>query len=189
MARPKSDDKRTALLQAAARVIVTHGLSAPTALIAKEAGVANGTLFTYFPSKTDLLNQLYLELKREIAAVAQSGGDEEAPRQRLFRLWRGWMGWATSHPEKRRTLAQLAASEEIAPETREEANRLMEKAGALIERVRAEGPMRDAQREFVLLLTNSLMEATMDHMTQDLANADEHCRAGFDALWRVVGGS
>ena len=48
----------------------TQGLSAPTAGIAKEAGVANGSLFTYFETKTDLFNQLYLELKIEMASTA-----------------------------------------------------------------------------------------------------------------------
>jgi AcrR family transcriptional regulator len=45
MARPRSEDKRNAILEAATRVIVTQGLSAPTALIAEQAGVANGSLF------------------------------------------------------------------------------------------------------------------------------------------------
>jgi AcrR family transcriptional regulator len=34
--------------------MVSQGLSAPTASVAKEAGVANGSLFTYFETKTDL---------------------------------------------------------------------------------------------------------------------------------------
>jgi hypothetical protein len=33
---------------------------------------------------------------------------------------------------------------------------------------------------------NSLAEATMDFMVQDPNNADKHCKAGFDALWRVI---
>jgi AcrR family transcriptional regulator len=37
--------------------------------IAKEAGVANGSLFTYFEAKADLFNQLYLELKAEMASA------------------------------------------------------------------------------------------------------------------------
>jgi AcrR family transcriptional regulator len=58
MPRPKSDKKRSAILEAATRIIVTQGLSASTAGIANAAGVANGTLFTYFETKTDLFNQL-----------------------------------------------------------------------------------------------------------------------------------
>jgi hypothetical protein len=55
MPRPKSDDKRNALLAAATRIIVTQGLSAPTMGIAKEARIANGSLFT------DLVFSLQLE--------------------------------------------------------------------------------------------------------------------------------
>ena len=66
MARPKSEDKRSAILGAATRVIVSEGLGAPTAMIAREAEVANGSLFTYFETKADLLNALYVELKGEM---------------------------------------------------------------------------------------------------------------------------
>ncbi len=55
MARPKSDDKRSAIVSAAIRVIAGQGLGAATATIAKEAGVSNGSLFTYFETKADLL--------------------------------------------------------------------------------------------------------------------------------------
>jgi AcrR family transcriptional regulator len=70
--RPKSDEKRSVILQETTRVIVMQGLSAPTMVIAKEAGVANGSLFTYFATKTDLFNQLYLELKMEMASGAMN---------------------------------------------------------------------------------------------------------------------
>ncbi len=67
MARQRSEDKRNALMAAAARVIVTEGLGATTARIAQEAGVANGSLLTYFETKADLFNQLYLALQSVLA--------------------------------------------------------------------------------------------------------------------------
>lgn len=66
MARPKSEDKYNALLTAAITVCSVLGLEAPTSKIARTAGVAEGTLFTYFKTKDELLNQLYLELKKEM---------------------------------------------------------------------------------------------------------------------------
>jgi hypothetical protein len=33
---------------------------------------------------------------------------------------------------------------------------------------------------------NSLAEATIDFMIQDPANADKHCKASFDAAWRML---
>ena len=55
-----------------------------------------------------------------------------------------------------------------------------------MERCRANGPMRDAPMGFVAAIMSSLAEATMDYMIQDPANAKKHCKAGFDALWRVI---
>ena len=73
MARPLSEDKRTAILEAATEVVATLGLSAPTAKIAKGAGVAEGTLFTYFANKDELLNRLYLELKMDLRDAMMTG--------------------------------------------------------------------------------------------------------------------
>src|SRR6204780_5658046 len=97
--RPKSDEKRTAILEAATRVIVMQGLSAPTMVIAQEAGVANGSLFTYFATKTDLFNQLYLELKMEMASGAINLPVEAEVREQFSQLWKKWMNWAISNPE------------------------------------------------------------------------------------------
>lgn len=60
MARPRSEDKRQTILRAATQLFAEEGLNAPTARIAKAAGVAEGTIFTYFANKDVLMNQLYL---------------------------------------------------------------------------------------------------------------------------------
>lgn len=51
MARPKSEDKKQALLEAATQAIAQSGIAASTAVIARNAGVAEGTLFRYFATK------------------------------------------------------------------------------------------------------------------------------------------
>ena len=104
-------------MAAAARVIVTHGLSAPTAMIAKEAGISNGSLFTYFKTKSDLFNQLYLELKTSTAAAAREGLPAGAElREQLFHVWSNWMKWSVAAPENRRALTRLHVSNEITPQ-------------------------------------------------------------------------
>ncbi len=174
-------------MAAATRVIVTRGLSAPTATIAQEAGVANGSLFTYFETKADLFNQLYLELKSGMASAALEGLPAKAElREQLSHVWSNWMVWAVSNPEKRRALAQLAVSDEITPASRAAGHKVMAGIGELLERIRANSPMRHAPMGFVAAIMNSLADATMEFMAQDPANADEHSQVGFDALWRVL---
>lgn len=187
MPRPRSDEKRSALLEAATRIIVAQGLSAPTARIAKEAGVPNGSLFTYFETKTELFNQLYRELKGEMAAAALKGVLAVAePRQRFFRVWQNWTNWAVAFPEKRQALAQLSVSGEITAESRAFGHKVMADLAELADRSRANGPMSKAPLGFVLAIMNAVAESTMDYMTQDAKNAKKHCKEGFDALWRMV---
>ena len=187
MPRPKSDEKRSAILEAATRIIVTQGLSAPTMGIAKEAGVANGSLFTYFATKADLFNQLYLELKAEMASAVMKDLRPGAELQeQVFQIWQNWMNWAASHPEKRRALAQLGVSDEITPETRAAAHKTMAGVAELLEQIRGSGPMRKAPMGFVVAIMNSVAESTIDFMSQDSTHARKHCKEGFEALWRVV---
>lgn len=188
MARPRSEDKRSAIMAAAVRVINKHGLSAPTAAIAKEAGVANGSLFTYFETKAALFNQLYLELKTEMAFAATDGLPADADlRTRFFQAWENWMHWAVRSPEKRWALAQLAVSEEITEATHALGAQTMLHIAAMMEQVRLQGGMREAPFPFVAAIMNALAEATMDFMVRDPTHADQHSKAGFDALWRMLG--
>ena len=187
MPRPRSDDKRKSILQAATRVIVTQGLSAPTMGIAKEAGIANGSLFTYFETKSELFNQLYLELKREMAFVAMRDFPTEAElREQFFHIWRNWGDWAVRFPEKRKAFAQLTVSDEITPESKAAGHTMMAGIGELLERVRSAGSMQKVPMSFTATLMNSVAGATMDQMIQDPIHAKTHCKNGVEALWRML---
>ena len=88
MARVRSPEKRTAILQAAVHEIAEVGLGAPTAKIARRAGVAAGTLFTYFANKEELLNQLYLELKGEVYTRLNANFPHQGSLERRARhIW------------------------------------------------------------------------------------------------------
>lgn len=155
--------------------------------IAKQAGIANGSLFTYFKTKSQLFNQLYLELKQEMASVAMKDFPAEAElREQFFHIWRNWGNWAVRFPEKRKALAQLAVSDEITPETRVAGHKMMAAIGALLERIRVAGPMRRIPMSFVAALMNSVADATMDQMIQDPGHAKTHCKNGVEALWRML---
>jgi AcrR family transcriptional regulator len=187
MARPKSAGKRNAILAATARVIVAHGLGASTARIAQEAGVSNGSLFTYFETKAELFNALYLKLKGDAAAAALDGLPAGAQlRDQVFHVWANWMRWAAANPDERRALAQLVVSEDVSPATRSAAHKTMAPVVELLERCRAGGHMRTVPMGFVSAILNALAEATMGYMAQDPAHADEHCRIGFEAFWRAL---
>lgn len=87
MARPKSEDKRNAILDAATRLFAERGLAAaPTSEISNWAGVAEGTLFTYFRPKDDLINSLYRKIQRPRTLTPQQALSRSVPPGMAARL-------------------------------------------------------------------------------------------------------
>ena len=187
MARPKSDDKRNAILAAATQVVAEHGLGAPTATIAKMAGVAEGTLFTYFATKDELLNRLYLELKLELSEAmlppASRGSDA---RTRLQLGWQQYVRWGVSFPQKRRVLAQLGVSDRITEQTKAAGMRAFTEINEMLHKSTSSGTLRDRPSAYVGAIMGSLAETTMDFMTRDPAHADDYATSGFEALWNAI---
>ena len=69
----KSEERRNAILSAATEVVAERGVGATTAAIAAAAAVGEGSLFTYFKNKDELLNLLYREIKLDLANAMMSG--------------------------------------------------------------------------------------------------------------------
>ncbi|MEE4543476.1 TetR/AcrR family transcriptional regulator [Streptomyces sp. V4-01] len=189
MPRPRSEDRRNAIMSAAARVIASQGLGAATAVIAKEAGVSNGSLFVYFDTKTALLNELYVALKAELGAAVVAGLPVAGEaREQVRHLWTQWSQWAAAYPYRRRALAQLQVADDITAESRQRAHSAMTGAADVLEGSRAEGPMRDVPLGFVLVLISAIAEAAIDEMIREPAQAEARSSVAFDAIWRVLAG-
>jgi AcrR family transcriptional regulator len=99
MARTRDPQRREQFLQAALRLFVERGVGGTsTAAIAREAGSATGTLFLYFPTKQDLINELILEISREQSAFIRSLlTPEMEARQMFYTIWRGSIDWFLEH--------------------------------------------------------------------------------------------
>jgi len=70
----KKADTRLRLLKAARRLVQQDGFAAASAsAVAKESGVASGTIYRHFPNKSELVAEVFrYATEREVAAVAQA---------------------------------------------------------------------------------------------------------------------
>ncbi|HHL4082548.1 TetR/AcrR family transcriptional regulator [Burkholderia sola] len=189
MARPRSPDKHEAILAAAARALAEDGATATTARIARLAGVAEGTVFTYFETKDALLNALYVSLKADMREAMMTGFPEHAPAEQAVRhAWNGYVSWGVANPDGRRALQQLGVSGRI-----DDANRAAGAEGfgairaLLREQVAASGALnRDEAHAFCSALFTSIADVAMESIARDPARADAYREAGFRALWAVL---
>ncbi|EHO54280.1 TetR/AcrR family transcriptional regulator [Lentilactobacillus kisonensis] len=71
--RAQDKEKQERILSGTSHIIMTQGIAAVSlSKIAKEAGIAPGTLYTYFDNKDAMLKALYLDRKQKVAeAITQ----------------------------------------------------------------------------------------------------------------------
>jgi TetR/AcrR family fatty acid metabolism transcriptional regulator len=92
--------KRDRILDAAERVFAQRGFfTAKVADIAKEAGVADGTIYLYFKSKDDLLISLFeSRMERVNQRMATALANQVTPTDKLMSLVRTHLGLVRDNP-------------------------------------------------------------------------------------------
>jgi AcrR family transcriptional regulator len=189
VARPKSEDKRNAILDAATRLFAERGLTAaPTSEISKQAGVAEGTLFTYFKTKDDLINALYREIKLELADAMMS----DFPRKknvgtRLRHVWDRYVNWGIANPKQRKVLAQLQVSEVLSKESRDAGSAPFVEFQVMIRDAIEQRVFRnDVPVELISKSLAALVEATIDLTVSNPSKAKTYRDSGFQMFWTGI---
>ena len=189
MARPKSEDKRNAILDAATRVFAERGLTAaPTSEISKQAGIAEGTLFTYFETKDDLINALYREIKLELADAMMSGFPrKKSVRTRLRHVWDGYVNWGVANAEQRKVLAQLQVSGMLSKQSIEAGSTPFVEMQNMIRSAVGQHILRaDLPIELISKMMAAVAEATMELIVVKPALATKYRNGGFEIYWAGI---
>jgi len=152
--KPKDDDKLKAIAKATFTLVEQTGLSGLTmAAIARQAGLATGTLYVYFRSKEELLVALYEQAKTAVAARLMEGDDPRAPfRSRLQRMWLNWLDNRLSHYAEMVFVEQYYNSPWFSDRSRELSARLIKDWTDVIEAAKAQQILKDVP---TVLLINS----------------------------------
>jgi AcrR family transcriptional regulator len=188
LARPKSNDKRKAILEAAMGLFAERGIGhAPTSAISSAAGVAEGTLFTYFKTKDELLNELYRELRKEMDRELVDYPFMADAHTRLRFIWDRYLSLAMKHPKRLRVLQQLRTSGRLLKDAEAPNMAIMELLHTTKEAAQ-KGGIPHASAEFLVLLFRAQAEATVEfigaHREQEAASRE----LGFELIWRGLTG-
>jgi AcrR family transcriptional regulator len=185
MARARSLEKRRAILDAAVHEIARTGLGAPTAKIARRAGVAAGTLFLYFANKEELLNELYLELKGEAyKKVNANFPHKENLERRARHVWSSYLDWAIEFPEKRKVSVLLNLSDLITPETRTRIDTERGAVDATLRELRSRGAVHRLPAGFATSTMSAMQESTMEFIAKKPKQREELIEKAFQVWWR-----
>jgi AcrR family transcriptional regulator len=187
MARPKSEDKRNAILSAATEVFAERGLSAATSAISTAAGVAEGTLFTYFKTKDELINALYREIKLELADAMMSDFPRRAGiRERLEHVWNRYLGWGIKNPNQQKVLQQMTVWGGLTRESKHAGTAPFLEIEKMAAAAVAQHVFLDRPLEFIAAAMSALADTTMDFVRRNPKQADLYRNQGFEMLWAGI---
>lgn len=105
-------EKRAAILQSTLELIAANGFhGSPMSLIAKNAGVAAGTIYHYFPSKEVLIFELFEHIKSAIQGAMFAGDDKKMPfRDRFLNLFVNLCNYYIENPHSVTFIEQYTSS-------------------------------------------------------------------------------
>jgi AcrR family transcriptional regulator len=187
MARAKSEDKRNAILAAATEVFSERGLAAATSAISHAAGVAEGTLFTYFNTKDELINALYRAIKLELADAMMSDFPRRASlRTRLQHVWDRYAAWGVANPLQHKVLQQIMVWSGLTEESKCAGVAPFLEIEKMAQDAVAQHLFLDRPLEFIAATLNAMADTTIEFMRRNPKQADIYRSAGFEMLWAAV---
>ena len=184
MARPRSEDKRNAILKAAIEVFAERGLSAATAAISSAAGIAEGTLFTYFKTKEELVNTLYREIKLGLADSMMTGFPRRSGiRSRLQHVWNQYLTWGVENPSQQTVLQQIGVWGGLTQESRSAGMAPFQEIETMAKTAVEQHVFVDRPLEFIAASVSALADMTLEFMRHDPSQAAMYRAHGFAMVW------
>ncbi len=186
MSKPK--DKREAIMRSALKLFTTKGFdNTSTANISKNAGVGTGTLFNYFDSKEALINELYLETKKEFMGIFPPLSDDTLLTEEVVRtFWDLGINWGIRNPDKMKFIVMYKSSPYITKLTQSEIADEMELLGDLYQRSIEEGLIKDLPIDYLMEATTSHMYATILYLTSRKIKDPKVIEDLFPTGWDMI---
>lgn len=187
---PQDPDKKTAILDTALVLFTTRGFQGtPTALISREAGVATGTLFFYFKTKEELIDELYLRIKSEAGASLQDGiKNETTIKNKILKAGSNGISWGLKNPNKLLFLEQFAHSPFVSKNAHNEGMTHFLFLQDLITEGMRNGEIRNSDPRLLCTIIAFLLSGLISHVLaiHDETNRDLHITQALDILWDSI---
>ncbi|MBC8100346.1 MAG: TetR/AcrR family transcriptional regulator [Armatimonadetes bacterium] len=188
MPEQKIQDKQKAILEAAVAIFSERGFwNTPTSLISKTAGIADGTLFNYFETKDDLINEVYLYLKQAVAVIVLGGlSTHKTNKDKIRHIWNRYIEWGVNHPNEFKVLYQISDSYQLSDKVKAQTDALFLEIASIGAESILIGEMRDYPVEFLAAFLNNHAVMTIQYITANKATQIDYQAIAFEMFWNGI---
>ena len=187
--RKKSTEKRKELLKATLFLVNNNGFNdAQMAKIAKMADVSPATIYIYFENKQDLINQLYLEVKKSFSDYAFSNYSENLSVEKGFELiWYNIADFKLNKIEEAIFLSQCDNTPMIDEKSRQEGIKHLQPLLNLWERGQKEGIIKSISPYILYAFTIYPLAFLMINQQRNFCKLDKiKLNDAFHAAWNSI---
>ncbi len=181
-------DKKTAIMDAALKLFTERGFhGTSTAEISKEAGVATDTLFNYFPTKEDLINSIYFNVKGQLSQSMGKQVETQSTFQDKFRkIWSNLIKWGVDNQEEFLFVGQFCSSPYITKFTREEVMKEYVFLHDLVNEGINTGVIRDFSSELTIAMFYHASRSVVNLILDSDSSQDQNkfIDDGFQIIWK-----
>ena len=183
--------KKDLILEAALDLFTANGFhGTPTSKIAKEAGVANGTLFHYFASKEILIKELFFLIKGEMATAGMQGLATNASVKDCFKhLFLHAIYWGIEHPKAHKYMLQFKSSPYISLINEEEMEEQTKIFSQLIDKGINEKTLKPLEHSYIFMLTGGIITGLHNYLecnTFSKAKQHQAITQTFELVWKML---
>lgn len=186
---PQRPDRRESILDAALVCFVErgfHGTAIPQ--IARQAGIAAGTIYHYFDSKEALVNALYRTWKTAVGQRVFTAFPQSAPVRQQFRvMWNEMVAFAVGAPTAFAFIELHNHASYLDPESQAIDRTLKDFARAMIANAQREGTIKPLAAEVLMeLVFGAFVGMMRAHWEGRFELTDAVIAAAEEACWDTV---
>ncbi|MCG8785819.1 TetR/AcrR family transcriptional regulator [Tenacibaculum finnmarkense] len=185
----KSIDKRNALVKATIELVNNNGFHAtPMSKIAKMAKVSPATIYLYFESKQDLVNQTYIQVKSKYTDYAFATYSDKVSVEDGFEIiWKRIAEFKLQECENAMFLAQCDNTPVIDEESRQEGIKHLQPLLDLWNRGKKEGIIKPMSDYILYAYAINPLSFLMISQKRGVFTLDEtHIEEAYQSAWNSI---
>ena len=161
-------DKREQLIKAGMKLFVEKGFeNSSTAQISKEAKVATGTLYLYFKSKEELIDSIYIHVKKNMANAMFKEINHENDTKDLFKqVWFELMTWGFNNKYESKFLERFYGSTYINNKAVRQMESVFSRGTTIFERAYKEKILKNVPINVLKKLTLNIFHCFLDEFLE-----------------------
>ena len=189
MPKARDEQKIDRIFEATLKLVVKNGFSGlKMSEVAKEAEIATGTLYIYFKDKNELINALYLHLKKQKTAMFIDEEVLKLPTKACFdELWKRYFTLSLNNPEEAAFLEQYYRSPYLDIKVKEEAYLLLKPVYEVLEKGKQEQIIKAVDTELLIAsIIGSINEYVNLHYSNTLLMNNNNINFALQMAWDAI---